>query len=143
MRETAVLFGAQKSMVGVVSDPAPGAAPTIGCILLNAGFTHHIGPQRAYVLLARELAPVLTAVLIAGRVGSAFAAEIGTMQVTERGSVTRSKGLEQWLGSGSGKPQAGRHGSIAERRSLGPRGFFRPTRIWLARFNHHGTSGSS
>lgn len=34
--------------------------------------------------LARELAPVLTAVIIAGRVGSAFAAEIGTMQVTEQ-----------------------------------------------------------
>lgn len=34
--------------------------------------------------LARELAPVLTAVILAGRVGSAFAAEIGTMQVTEQ-----------------------------------------------------------
>lgn len=34
--------------------------------------------------LARELIPVLTAVIIAGRVGSAFAAEIGTMQVTEQ-----------------------------------------------------------
>ncbi len=34
--------------------------------------------------LTRELAPVLTAVVIAGRVGSAFAAEIGTMKVTEQ-----------------------------------------------------------
>ncbi|MCW6038258.1 MlaE family lipid ABC transporter permease subunit [Spirulina subsalsa FACHB-351] len=34
--------------------------------------------------LARELAPVLTAVVLAGRVGSAFAAEIGTMKVTEQ-----------------------------------------------------------
>ena len=34
--------------------------------------------------LARELAPVLTAVVVAGRVGSAFAAEIGTMRVTEQ-----------------------------------------------------------
>lgn len=34
--------------------------------------------------LSRELAPVLTAVILAGRVGSAFAAEIGTMQVTEQ-----------------------------------------------------------
>lgn len=34
--------------------------------------------------LARELAPVLTAVIVTGRVGSAFAAEIGTMQVTEQ-----------------------------------------------------------
>lgn len=34
--------------------------------------------------LTRELGPVLTAVIIAGRVGSAFAAEIGTMRVTEQ-----------------------------------------------------------
>ena len=34
--------------------------------------------------LTRELAPVLTAVVSAGRVGSAFAAEIGTMRVTEQ-----------------------------------------------------------
>ena len=36
------------------------------------------------IALTRELAPVLTAVVIAGRVGSAFAAEIGTMRVTEQ-----------------------------------------------------------
>ncbi|MDJ0736053.1 MAG: MlaE family lipid ABC transporter permease subunit [Nostocaceae cyanobacterium] len=34
--------------------------------------------------LTRELSPVLTAVIVAGRVGSAFAAEIGTMRVTEQ-----------------------------------------------------------
>ena len=34
--------------------------------------------------LTRELAPVLTSLVIAGRVGSAFAAEIGTMRVTEQ-----------------------------------------------------------
>ncbi len=34
--------------------------------------------------LTRELAPVLTAVVVAGRVGSAFAAEIGTMRVSEQ-----------------------------------------------------------
>lgn len=36
------------------------------------------------ISLTRELGPVLTAVIVAGRVGSAFAAEIGTMQVTEQ-----------------------------------------------------------
>jgi phospholipid/cholesterol/gamma-HCH transport system permease protein len=36
------------------------------------------------ISLSRELAPVLTAVVLAGRVGSAFAAEIGTMRVTEQ-----------------------------------------------------------
>jgi len=36
------------------------------------------------IALSRELAPVLTAVVLAGRVGSAMAAEIGTMRVTEQ-----------------------------------------------------------
>jgi phospholipid/cholesterol/gamma-HCH transport system permease protein len=34
--------------------------------------------------LVRELGPVITALVIAGRVGAAIAAEIGTMQVTEQ-----------------------------------------------------------
>lgn len=42
-----------------------------------------VGGVLALALL-RELAPVLTAVVLAGRIGSAFAAEIGTMRVTEQ-----------------------------------------------------------
>lgn len=34
--------------------------------------------------LARELTPVVTSIIVAGRVGSAFAAELGTMQVSEQ-----------------------------------------------------------
>ncbi|MDD5070890.1 MAG: ABC transporter permease [Candidatus Omnitrophica bacterium] len=36
------------------------------------------------VSLCRELSPVLTALVVAGRVGSSIAAEIGTMKVTEQ-----------------------------------------------------------
>lgn len=36
------------------------------------------------ISLSRELAPVLTAVVVAGRIGSAFAAELGTMRVTDQ-----------------------------------------------------------
>ena len=36
------------------------------------------------IALSRELTPVLTAVVVAGRIGSSFAAEIGTMKVTEQ-----------------------------------------------------------
>jgi len=36
------------------------------------------------ISMFRELCPVLTALLLAGRVGSAIAAEIGTMKVTEQ-----------------------------------------------------------
>ncbi len=34
--------------------------------------------------LARELAPILTSIVVAGRIGSAMAAELGTMAVTEQ-----------------------------------------------------------
>ncbi|WP_254565140.1 MlaE family lipid ABC transporter permease subunit [Oscillatoria sp. HE19RPO] len=50
---------------------------------LNFGAGSAVGGVLA-IALARELAPVLTAIVLAGRVGSAFAAEIGTMQVTEQ-----------------------------------------------------------
>lgn len=50
---------------------------------INFGAGAAIGGVLA-LTLARELAPVLTAVVLAGRVGSAFAAEIGTMKVTEQ-----------------------------------------------------------
>jgi phospholipid/cholesterol/gamma-HCH transport system permease protein len=50
---------------------------------INFGATTAVGGVLA-IALARELAPVLTAVIVAGRVGSAFAAEIGTMRVTEQ-----------------------------------------------------------
>ena len=42
--------------------------------------------------IARELAPVLSAVVVAARAGSAIAAEIGTMKVTEQIDALRSLG---------------------------------------------------
>ena len=42
--------------------------------------------------IARELAPVLTAVVVAARAGSAIAAEIGTMKVSEQIDALRSLG---------------------------------------------------
>lgn len=42
---------------------------------------------------ARELAPVLTAIVVAARVGSAIAAEIGTMAVTEQVDALRALGV--------------------------------------------------
>jgi len=40
--------------------------------------------------LTRELGPVLTAILVAGRVGSAMAAEIGSMKITEQIDALRT-----------------------------------------------------
>ena len=42
--------------------------------------------------LARELGPVLAATMLAGRVGSAMAAELGTMRVTEQIDALSSMG---------------------------------------------------
>ncbi len=44
--------------------------------------------------LTRELAPVLTALMVTGRVGSAMAAELGTMRVTEQIDALTSLGTE-------------------------------------------------
>lgn len=43
------------------------------------GLTRSVGGVLA-LALARELTPVVTSIIMAGRVGSAFAAELGTMQ---------------------------------------------------------------
>jgi len=50
---------------------------------INFGAGNTVGGVLA-IALTRELAPVLTGVVLAGRVGSAFAAEIGTMKVSEQ-----------------------------------------------------------
>jgi phospholipid/cholesterol/gamma-HCH transport system permease protein len=47
------------------------------------GAENLIGPSVA-LSLARELGPVLTGLMVTGRVGSAMAAELGTMRVTEQ-----------------------------------------------------------
>jgi phospholipid/cholesterol/gamma-HCH transport system permease protein len=44
--------------------------------------------------LARELGPVLTALMVAGRVGAGITAEIGAMQVTEQVDAIRSLGAD-------------------------------------------------
>jgi len=51
--------------------------------LSRFGANIYVAPMVA-VGIARELGPVLTALVVAGRVGAAIAAEIGTMKVTEQ-----------------------------------------------------------
>jgi len=52
------------------------------------GLTRSVGGVLS-LALARELSPVVTAIIMAGRVGSAFAAELGTMQVSEQTDTLR------------------------------------------------------
>lgn len=51
--------------------------------LSRFGANIYVAPMVS-VGLARELGPVLTALVVAGRVGAAITAELGTMQVTEQ-----------------------------------------------------------
>ncbi len=43
--------------------------------------------------MVRELAPLITAIIVAGRTGSAYTAQIGTMMVTEEVDALRSLGI--------------------------------------------------
>ena len=56
------------------------------------GFGNLVGSAVAYTS-ARELGPMLSAVVVAGRVGAAIAAEIGSMVVTEQIEALQSLGL--------------------------------------------------
>jgi ABC transport permease subunit len=55
------------------------------------GLNRSIGGVLA-LAFARELSPVITAIVIAGRIGSAFAAELGTMQISEQTDTLRVLG---------------------------------------------------
>ncbi|GLJ31430.1 hypothetical protein SUGI_0630780 [Cryptomeria japonica] len=57
------------------------------------GLTRSVGGVLA-LALSRELSPVVTSIIIAGRVGSAFAAELGTMQVSEQTDTLRVLGTD-------------------------------------------------
>lgn len=67
--------------------------------------------------LSRELTPVVTSIIVAGRVGSAFAAELGTMQVARHGSFACMHVCEalagHLVGSGAGHvTQRGEQGRV-------------------------------
>ncbi|MBA0801209.1 hypothetical protein Gohar_011586 [Gossypium harknessii] len=55
------------------------------------GLNRSIGGVLA-LAFSRELSPVVTSIVIAGRIGSAFAAELGTMQVSEQTDTLRVLG---------------------------------------------------
>ncbi len=79
------IVGTESLLITLVTASFVGGVFTIQVAkeFINFGAQQAIGGVLA-IALTRELSPVLTAVIIAGRVGSAFAAEIGTMQVTEQ-----------------------------------------------------------
>lgn len=57
--------------------------------LASRGASQFVGWLVAYTIV-REVGPMVTAIVVAARVGAAFAAEIGTMQVTEQIDALRA-----------------------------------------------------
>jgi len=57
------------------------------------GLASATGPVVA-IAMCRELGPVLAALMVAGRVGAAMAAELGTMRVTEQIDALRALGID-------------------------------------------------
>ncbi|KAK3036372.1 hypothetical protein RJ639_032141 [Escallonia herrerae] len=57
------------------------------------GLNRSVGGVLA-LAFSRELSPVITAIVVAGRIGSAFAAELGTMQVSEQTDTLRVLGAD-------------------------------------------------
>ncbi|KAF5749046.1 ABC transporter family protein [Tripterygium wilfordii] len=57
------------------------------------GLNRSIGGVLA-LAFSRELSPVITSIVVAGRIGSAFAAELGTMQVSEQTDTLRVLGTD-------------------------------------------------
>jgi pimeloyl-ACP methyl ester carboxylesterase len=55
-KETPVQFGADGSLIGIVTTPGEGSMAPVACLMLNMGANHHIGPRRINVKLARQLA---------------------------------------------------------------------------------------
>jgi len=79
------LVGPASVGVALLSSGFVGMVFTIQFVreFVRLGLTRSVGGVLALALM-RELSPVVTAIILAGRVGSAFAAELGTMRVTEQ-----------------------------------------------------------
>jgi phospholipid/cholesterol/gamma-HCH transport system permease protein len=95
------LFTAQMERVGVQSAPLIFlVSALIGIILVlqTATTLREYGqltlvPRMVAISLVRELGPLLTALILAGRVGAAFTAEIGTMKVSEEVQALDTMGV--------------------------------------------------
>jgi phospholipid/cholesterol/gamma-HCH transport system permease protein len=96
------LISAQMNAIGVRSVPVimiTGAF--VGMVLAvqaydqlaGMGLEEHLGVL-INISVVKELGPVLAAVMLAGRVGGALTAELGTMNVTEQIAAVRSMGTD-------------------------------------------------
>ena len=83
------------------------------------------------VAICRELGPVLTALMVSGRVGAAMSAEIGTMKVTEPNATHWSMSVTPPSPKSNSKPESRTTGSPSWRKRSAT---FRPTGPWSPKF---------
>jgi phospholipid/cholesterol/gamma-HCH transport system permease protein len=99
------IFIQQLEEVGVRSLPVVSLTAAFGGLVFAlqtyVGFHRYIGPgSETYggpiisLGLSKELIPILVGLMVAGRVGSAMAAEIGTMKITEQIDALFSLGAD-------------------------------------------------
>jgi phospholipid/cholesterol/gamma-HCH transport system permease protein len=83
--EQMTLVGPDSLLISLITSTSIGMVFTVevAAEFLKFGASTAVGGVLA-IALGREMAPLITAIVLAGRVGSGFAAEIGTMQVTEQ-----------------------------------------------------------
>jgi len=89
------LLGVQSIIIVLLTSLFTGAVFSLESAqqAVTYGFDTLVGGAVAYTT-ARELGPMLSAVVVAGRVGAAIAAELGSMVVTEQIEALRSLGLQ-------------------------------------------------
>lgn len=96
-----------QALVSIIDDTGFQALPIIGLLtfLIGVVLTYQMGTQLRYyganiyivnvtgMAVLREFGPLITAILVAGRTGSAFTAQIGTMKVNEEIDALSTMGL--------------------------------------------------
>jgi phospholipid/cholesterol/gamma-HCH transport system permease protein len=88
-------IGARSSTIVLITAMFSGMVLALqtGIALARFGAKPYVGAVVG-LSLARELGPVLTALMVGGRVGAGITAEIGSMQVTEQVDAIRSMGAD-------------------------------------------------
>jgi phospholipid/cholesterol/gamma-HCH transport system permease protein len=88
-------IGARSTTIVVITALFTGMVLALqtGIALARFGAKPYVGSVVG-LSLARELGPVLTALMVGGRVGAGITAEIGAMQVTEQVDAIRSMGAD-------------------------------------------------
>ncbi len=88
-------IGARSSTIVLITALFTGMVLALqtGIALARFGAKPYVGAVVG-LSLARELGPVLTALMVGGRVGAGITAEIGAMQVTEQVDAIRSMGAD-------------------------------------------------